>query len=126
MLTASARRQVIAVCPGAIRATVPMSAPSSPAWIWPQTGLSILSGVGLKVTRAAVLEMAAKEGIELEERAFSVDEAKRAREAFYTSASGFVMPAVSIDGTRIGDGKPGPVATKLRALYLDQARREAI
>lgn len=103
---------------------------STNAWIVDEDGklrtrdtqANILHGI----TRAAVMRMAADEGLEVEERAFSVDEAKRAREAFYTSASGFVMPAVSIDGTRIGDGKPGPVATKLRALYLDQARRDAI
>jgi D-alanine transaminase len=103
---------------------------STNAWIVDEHGKlrtrDTQSNILRGITRAAVLEMAAKEGIELEERAFSVDEAKRAREAFYTSASGFVMPAVSIDGTRIGDGKPGPVATKLRALYLERARREAI
>ena len=103
---------------------------STNAWIVDEHGrlrtrdtqANILHGI----TRAAVMRMAADEGLEVEERAFSVDEAKRAREAFYTSASGFVMPAVSIDGTRIGDGKPGPVATKLRNLYLDQAKRDAI
>ena len=103
---------------------------STNAWIVDETGklrtrdaqTNILRGV----TRAAVLQLAADEGLEIEERAFSVDEAKRAREAFYTSASGFVMPAVSIDGVKIGDGKPGPVATKLRTLYLERARREAI
>ena len=103
---------------------------STNAWIVDETGKlrtrdcqsNILHGI----TRAAVMRMAAEEGLEVEERAFSADEAKRAREAFYTSASGFVMPAVSIDGARIGDGRPGPVATKLRALYLEQARREAI
>ena len=103
---------------------------STNAWIIDENGVlrtrdtqsNILHGI----TRAAVMRMAAEEGLEVEERAFSVDEAKRAREAFYTSASGFVMPAVSIDGTKIGDGKPGPVATKLRALYIDRARRDAI
>ena len=69
---------------------------------------------------------AAAEGVELEERAFSVDDAKRAREVFVTAASSFVMPLVSLDGVRIGDGRPGPVATRLRELYLEQARREAI
>jgi D-alanine transaminase len=78
------------------------------------------------ITRAAVMALVESEGLTFEERAFSVDEAKQAREAFYTSASGYVMPAVSIDGVTIGDGKPGPVATRLRELYLDQARREAI
>lgn len=86
------------------------------------TQANILQGI----TRAAVMALIADEGLELEERAFSVDEAKRAREAFYTSASGFVMPAISIDGVKIGDGKPGPIATRLRTLYLDQAIRDAI
>jgi D-alanine transaminase len=103
---------------------------STNAWIVDENGklrtrdtqANILQGV----TRAAVMALIADEGLELEERAFSVDEAKRAREAFYTSASGFVMPATSIDGVKIGDGKPGPIATRLRALYLDQAGRDAI
>lgn len=78
------------------------------------------------VTRAAVLELARSEGLELDERPFSVDEAKAARELFVTAASAFVMPLVSLDGARIGDGRPGPVATRLRALYLEQAARDAI
>ncbi len=102
---------------------------STNAWIVDETGklrtrdtqANILQGI----TRAAVMALIADEGLELEERAFSVDEAKRAREAFYTSASGFVMPATSIDGVRIGNGRPGPIATRLRELYLDQARRDA-
>jgi len=76
--------------------------------------------------RAAILKLVEAQGIELEERAFSVEEAKRAREVFVTAASSFVMPIVSLDGTRIGDGKPGPVATRLREIYLEQARRDAI
>lgn len=72
------------------------------------------------------MKLVEAEGIELDERAFSVEEAKRAREVFVTAASSFVMPIVSLDGTRIGDGKPGPVATRLREIYLEQARREAI
>lgn len=103
---------------------------STNAWIVDEHGKlrtrdsqsNILRGI----TRAAVMKLIEAEGLELDERAFSVEEVKRAREAFYTSATGFVMPAVSIDGARIGDGKPGPIATKLRTLYLDQARDEAI
>ncbi len=103
---------------------------STNAWIVDEHGKlrtrDTQSNILRGITRAAVLELAAREGVELEERAFSVEEAKRAKEAFYTSASGFVMPAVSIDGVTIGDGRPGPVATKLRTLYLERARREAI
>jgi D-alanine transaminase len=103
---------------------------STNAWIVDGDGKlrtrDVQSNILRGITRSAVLEMAAEEGLELEERAFSVDEVKQAREAFYTSASGFVTPAISIDGVQIGDGKPGPVATRLRALYLERARREAI
>lgn len=77
-------------------------------------------------TRSTLMEIIEEEGVELDERPFSVDEAKRAREAFFTAAGAFVTPAVSIDGARIGDGKPGPITTRLRTLYLDRARRDAI
>ena len=86
------------------------------------TQANILNGV----TRTAILRLMADEGIELDERPFTVDEAKAAKEAFFTAAGAFVMPAVSIDGVRIGDGKPGPIATGLRARYIDIARRDAI
>ena len=75
------------------------------------------------VTRRAVIELAGRDGVALEERPFSVDEALGAREAFLTSASTFVLPVVEIDGTTIGDGRPGPIARQFRALYLAEARK---
>ena len=103
---------------------------STNAWIVDENGrlrtrdtqANILRGV----TRTAILKLAEAEGIELDERPFSVDEAKRAREVFVTAASSFVMPLVSLDGVKIGDGRPGPIATRLREVYLEQARRDAI
>ena len=77
-------------------------------------------------TRTTLMELIEQEGVELDERPFTVEEAKRAKEAFFTAAGAFVTPAVSIDGTKIGDGKPGPITTKLRTLYLEKARRDAI
>lgn len=74
------------------------------------------------ITRAAVLRLAAEEDLRIEERAFSVAEAKDAAEAFYTSASAFVMPVSTIDGHKVGEGRPGPLTLRLRALYLDIAR----
>lgn len=86
------------------------------------TQANILKGI----TRTALMQLIKDGGIEIEERAFTVEEAKRAREVFVTAASTFVMPIVSLDGTKIGDGKPGPVATRLRETYLEQAHRDAI
>ncbi len=78
------------------------------------------------ITRVAVLRLAAEAQMEIEERAFSVDEAQTADEAFITSASAFVMPVVEIDGTAVGTGKPGQVVARLREIYLDEMRRAAV
>ena len=78
------------------------------------------------ITRAAVLRFAKEAQMTVEERAFTIDEAQEADEAFITSASTFVMPVVEIDGTAIGTGTPGPVAARLREIYLDESRKAAI
>lgn len=78
------------------------------------------------ITRAAVLRFAAEAQMEVEERGFSIAEAQEADEAFYTSATSFVMPVVSVDGAALGDGKPGPVAKRLREIYLEESRKTAI
>jgi D-alanine transaminase len=78
------------------------------------------------ITQAALKELAAREGVAIEVRRFTVQEAKDAAEAMNSSASGFVMPVTRIDGVQIGDGKPGPVTRKLRAIYIEFARDTAI
>jgi len=77
------------------------------------------------VTRASVMRLAREHDLVLEERAFTIEEAHRAAEAFFTSASSFVMPVVSIDGRPVGDGRPGPLTRRLRALYLERAAAPA-
>ncbi|ACM38948.1 MULTISPECIES: D-amino-acid transaminase [Rhizobium/Agrobacterium group] len=77
-------------------------------------------------TRLALLQLAKEHGLVIEERPFSVEEALGAREAALTSASNFIVPITSIDGKQVGDGKPGPVVTRLRALYMENARKTAI
>jgi D-alanine transaminase len=78
-----------------------------------QTDRAILAGV----TRATVIDLLAREGVPFVERAFRVDEAVGAREAFITSASGTVMPVVRIDGLPIGDGRPGRLTRLLRSRF---------
>ncbi|MBV9077683.1 MAG: D-amino-acid transaminase [Methylobacteriaceae bacterium] len=77
------------------------------------------------ITRVAVMRLAAEAQIRVEERLFSVAEAEHAAEAFITSASSLVMPVVSLDGKPIGTGRPGPIARRLRELYLEEALRPA-
>ncbi|MFV0426601.1 MAG: D-amino-acid transaminase [Beutenbergiaceae bacterium] len=78
------------------------------------------------ITRAAVLRCAHEEQLHIEERSFTIDEAQSADEAFITSASTFVMPVVQINDQTLGDGRPGPVATRLRNVYLQECRKSAI
>ena len=78
------------------------------------------------ITRAAVLRFAKEAQMEVEERAFTVLEVQDADEAFFTSASAFVMPVVEIDGVVIGSGAPGSVSLRLREIYLEESLKTAI
>lgn len=76
---------------------------------------AILNGI----TRRRVIALAKSQGITVEERPFSLEEAKSAREAFLTSTTAFVLPVVRIDDTPLGNGRPGSQTMALRQLYLD-------
>ena len=78
------------------------------------------------ITRSAVLRFAEEAQMELVERNFTIDEARSADEAFVTSASTFVMPVVEIDGQTLGAGMPGPIAARLREIYLEESLKQAI
>ena len=77
------------------------------------------------ITRQSVMRLAAEQGLALDERLFSVEEAHAATEAFLTSASMLVMPVTAIDGRPVGNGKPGPRSRRLRELYLQMAAAPA-
>jgi len=100
---------------------------SSNAWIVTADGTIVTRpatpGILKGITRAVALEVAAKQGLRVEERPFSVAEALKAREAFLTAATQIVMPVVKIDGQQIGDGRPGAVARALRARFHESAER---
>ncbi len=91
---------------------------SSNAWIVTREGRVVTRpadhGILRGISRTVLLDALRAQGLALEERGFTVAEAKAAAEAFVTSASQVVLPVVRIDGVPIGDGRPGPVATALR------------
>jgi len=94
---------------------------SSNAWIVSRDGKLVTHPLGSDilagVTRSVVLDAIKQQGLAFEERAFTVDEAYAAREAFITSASQIVLPVVSINGRPVGNGAPGLIATGLRRDY---------
>ena len=73
-----------------------------------------------------MLRFAEEAQMEIEERNFSISEARDAEEAFITSASSFVTPVVNIDGQNIANGSPGPMTQRLREIYLDESIKTAI
>lgn len=77
------------------------------------------------IRRRTLLELCQAEGINLEQRLFTLEEALDADEAFISSATTIVHPVVSIDGQAIATGKPGPITQKLRTLYIQRLRNEA-
>jgi D-alanine transaminase len=87
-----------------------------------ETSHDILHGI----TRAAILRLAKEAQMKVEERGFTLDEAKDADEAFITSATTFVQAVVDIDGATIADGTPGPVSRRLREIYIEESRKAAI
>ena len=96
-------------------------AASSNAWIVTAAGVAVTRpadhAILRGITRTVVLDVIKAQGLAFEERAFTLDEAYAAREAFITSASQIVIPVVAIDGRPVGNGAPGLIATALRRDY---------
>jgi D-alanine transaminase len=94
---------------------------SSSAWIVNRDGKLVTHPLGRDIlpgiTRSVVIDVLKAQGLAFEERAFTVEEAYAAREAFITSASQIVQPVVRIDGRPVGNGAPGLIATALRRDY---------
>ena len=102
---------------------------SSNAWIVAADGTlmtrhadnAILNGI----TRKTVLQIADEQGIDFVEKAFSVEDAKAAAEAFITSTTSFVKPVARIDGDKVSGGKPGPLVARLLDYYAEHMNDQA-
>lgn len=102
---------------------------STNAWIVSNTGTpitrSLRDNILPGVTRAVVLHAISEAELTVVERAFSLEEAYGAEEAFITSATGGAIPVVQINGRAIGDGSVGPVSKRMQALYRELSLRES-
>jgi D-alanine transaminase len=100
---------------------------STNAWIVTKDGKLVTrpaeSGILRGITRTTLFDLAAKMGLTIEERGFTVAEAKAAREAFITAATTVVMPVVAIDGDPVANGHPGSIALSLRGSFFDVAEK---
>jgi D-alanine transaminase len=100
---------------------------SSNAWIVTRDGALVTRpaehGILRGITRTTLFDVAAKLGLRIEERSFTVAEAKTAREAFISSATTIAMPVVAIDGDPVANGHPGSVVLSLRQAFFDIAEK---
>jgi D-alanine transaminase len=97
------------------------------AWIVTSDGVLVTRpaehGILRGVTRTGLFDVAERLNLKIEEREFSVDEAKGAREAFISAATTLIMPVVAIDGSPIANGSPGSIALSLREAFFDVAEK---
>jgi D-alanine transaminase len=103
---------------------------STNAWIITKDGKLVTRpadfGILRGVTRTTIFDLAKKQGLTIEERNFSVEEAKNARESFITAATTVIMPVVEIDGQPIANGHPGTIALLLRESFFDVAEKTPV
>jgi D-alanine transaminase len=103
---------------------------SSSAFILTQDDVLVTRHNGSEIlpgcTRKAVVKLAEERQLRVEERAFSIEEALAAKEAFITSATVFVQAVVSIDGKQVANGQPGAMTNRLREIYVDFAKATAV
>ncbi|MFC3205156.1 MAG: D-amino-acid transaminase [Mesorhizobium sp.] len=100
---------------------------SANAWIVTKDGVLVTRpaqhGILRGITRTTLFKVAEKLGMKIEERAFTVEEAKAAREAFVSSATTTAMPVVAIDGQPVANGHPGSITLSLRQAFFDVAEK---
>jgi D-alanine transaminase len=98
---------------------------STNAWILTADGVIVTRhaerGILRGITRTVIMDNPVPGGVRIQERPFTVTEARAAREAFITSATAAVTPVVRIDGAPVGNGKPGPIARELREAFYRYA-----
>lgn len=103
---------------------------SSNAWIIDAEGTlrtrDIQANILRGVTRSTLLEVVRETGLPFSEKPFTIAEAQAAREAFITGAGSLVTAIIEVDGVKLSDGKPGPVAIGLRRSYIERARQKAV
>lgn len=71
------------------------------------------------ITRASIIELAEEIGIPVIEKRITRDEIYCADEAFFTGTAAEVTPIRELDNRIIGNGKRGPITTRLQAMFFD-------
>lgn len=82
--------------------------------------MEILAGVA----RDTLLQLAQENGLQVEQRSFTLEEARGAPELFLTSTTAPILPITTLDGAPVGHGSPGPVTTRLADMVWSEVERQ--
>ena len=74
------------------------------------------------ITRSTVIEFCKTKNIQIKEQKIHVDDVMDAQEVFLTSATGFVIPVIEIDGRPVGNGSVGDKVKEIQEIYLEQIK----
>ena len=86
--------------------------------VTPSLSNAILGGI----TRSSVIKFCQLNNIEIEEQKINIDDLMNAQEVFLTSATGFVLPVIEIDGRQVGKGLVGDMVKEIQRIYLEQIK----
>lgn len=102
---------------------------STNVWIVTKEGEIITRGLSHDilpgVTRRVILDAAAEAQMRITERRFTLEEAKSAQEIFLTAATLGATAVLELDGTAVGEHRPGPISQRIQCLYAELARRKS-
>lgn len=88
----------------------------------PPAYIGILEGI----TRATTMELARQIGIPVSERLLTLYDIYNADECFLTGTAAELIPAVKVDGRKIGNGRPGPITRRLMEEFKALVEREGV
>src|SRR5690606_37931082 len=77
------------------------------------------------VTRHLVLELCARRGIPVREAPIPIERLRAADEVFLVGTTSEVLPVIAVDDGKIAAGRPGPITSRLQALFRELADGKA-
>lgn len=92
------------------------------ALLTPPAYAGILEGI----TRATTMDLARKIGITVSEQQLTLFDVYNADECFLTGTAAEIIPAVKVDGRKIGPGVPGPITKRLMAEFRSLVAEEGV
>ena len=73
---------------------------------------------------SSIIKFCQINNIEIKEQKINIDDLMDAQEVFLTSATGFVLPVIEVNGRRVGNGLVGDTVKKIQHIYIEQIKEK--